>query len=336
MQCILPSLLRQVVYDFEAETETETKEFKAKSLETEYPEQTSESDSPVSPIGQFTTDEEKEKTRKEAEIANKETRRKVSTLLEALFSSLLHDESKDVRSKPRKRAGDGNKGGQNSDDDEEGDEIIKVNFDHSRINRARKSLDKAVDLQKLPVIQEELTLAKKLNTNGDKNDQSSRSWAAAESINLDLGCPDSSWMEAGGSMTDSDEKDGDEEEENEDEWATKDCIRRAPSLTSLLDLNQSNYDTFTPGKDPGSSPQECLDRTDSGLGLNYENLELSLSRETLQKEGGEEWGRGGEELREGGEGWGRAENELRSCGKELRGLLTDTRTGQQQDKQLFR
>ena len=32
----------------------------------------------------------------------------------------------------------------------------------------------------------------------------------------------------------------------------------------------------------GVSPADVSERTDSGLGLNFENLEMSLSRETLQ------------------------------------------------------
>ena len=132
-------------------------------------------------------------------------------------------------------------------------------MEHSRINRGRKSLEQAVNLQKLPVIQvmtmtmammmtmtltmtvqEELSVGKKWNTNGDKDDQSGGAPAASTvrgSINsdladpmssrvqgpiiksldqlqtsssiksLDLGSTDSSWMDAAGTITDSEEED---------------------------------------------------------------------------------------------------------------------------------
>ena len=138
-------------------------------------------------------------------------------------------------------------------------------MEHSRINRGRKSLEQAVNLQKLPVIQvivitmtmtvtvmmamtmtmtmtvqEELSVGKKWNTNGDKDDQSGGAPAASTvrgSINSDLGDPmssrvqgliiksldqlqtsssiksldlgstDSSWMDAAGTITDSEEED---------------------------------------------------------------------------------------------------------------------------------
>ena len=150
--------------------------------------------------------------------------------------------------------------------------IFKVNMEHSRINRGRKSLEQAVNLQKLPVIQvmtrmmtsmmtmtmdmmmvmtmimtmtmtmtmimtmtvqEELSVGKKLNTNGDKDDQSGGAVGPAASTvrgsinsdlrdsmssiqgpiikSLDLGSTDSSWMDAAGTMTDS----GEEEEVNQ-------------------------------------------------------------------------------------------------------------------------
>ena len=116
-------------------------------------------------------------------------------------------------------------------------------MEHSRINRGRKSLEQAVNLQKLPVIQvmtmtmmmtmtltmtvqEELSVGKKWNTNGDKDDQSAGGPPASRvrgSINsdlrdsmssiqgpiiksLDLGSTDSSWMDAAGTMTDSEEE----------------------------------------------------------------------------------------------------------------------------------
>ena len=118
-------------------------------------------------------------------------------------------------------------------------------MEHSRINRGRKSLEQAVNLQKLPVIQvmtmtmammmtmtltmtvqEELSVGKKWNTNGDKDDQSAGEPPASDvqgSINsdlrdsmssiegpivksLDLGSTDSSWMDAAGTMTDSEEE----------------------------------------------------------------------------------------------------------------------------------
>ena len=114
-------------------------------------------------------------------------------------------------------------------------------MEHSRINRGRKSLEQAVNLQKLPVIQvmtmtiammmtmtvqEELSVGKKWNTNGDKDDQSAGGPPASTvrgSINsdlrdsmssiqgriiksLDLGSTDSSWMDAAGTMTDSEEE----------------------------------------------------------------------------------------------------------------------------------
>merc|ERR1719209_2813227 len=58
--------------------------------------------------------------------------------------------------------------------------------------------------------------------------------------------------------------------------------RQTPSLTELLDLNSPSYNTFKMAQVEGGSPADVSERTDSGLGLNFENLELSLSRETLQ------------------------------------------------------
>ena len=73
--------------------------------------------------------------------------------------------------------------------------------------------------------------------------------------------------------------------------------RQTPSLTELLDLKSPSYNTFKMAQVPagmitemmriltqveGISPADVSERTDSGLGLNFENLELSLSRETLQ------------------------------------------------------
>ena len=77
----------------------------------------------------------------------------------------------------------------------------------------------------------------------------------------------------------------------------KELKRRTPSLTELLDLKPPSYNTskasqvmiiFHPAANvlmiqaDGVSPADVSERTDSGLGLNFENLEMSLSRETLQ------------------------------------------------------
>ena len=196
----LKTIILQVVYDFEANQENAlvlnpAERFNSKAVTQDVEATTKEQTSISESADEFTSEEDKENARKKAELANKETRKKVSALLEALFASLMKDETKAASKKIIKNkinSGE-NKNSQNSSDDE--DEVIKINFDHSRINRARKSLDKAVDLQKLPVIQEELTLAKKLTTNGDRNDQSGRMSASPKHINLDLGCLDSSWME---------------------------------------------------------------------------------------------------------------------------------------------
>ena len=76
----------------------------------------------------------------------------------------------------------------------------------------------------------------------------------------------------------------------------KELKRRTPSLTELLDLKPPSYNAskvaqviiFHPAANvltiqaDGASPADVSERTDSGLGLNFENLEMSLSRETLQ------------------------------------------------------
>ena len=68
-------------------------------------------------------------------------------------------------------------------------------------------------------------------------------------------------------------------------------------MTELLDLKPPSYNAskasqvmmiFHPAANglmiqvDGASPADVSERTDSGLGLNFENLEMSLSRETLQ------------------------------------------------------
>ena len=238
------------------------------------------------PTTPFTTKEENEQARKKAEIANKETRKKVSALLEALFASLLQDDNKESKenkkSKSTKRIENKNQllAKDNEDSEEEEDEVIKVNIDHSRINRARKSLDKAVDLQKLPVIQEELTWAKKLNTNDDADYQSPRS-PPRESINLDLGQMDSSWMEAGGLPSDSDaDQEPHEPIQRHNTVADFTEMASAPSLPDLVESGRAAA---------AAADRSPLDseRADSGLGLTFEALELSLSREGLA--GGEDW-----------------------------------------------
>jgi hypothetical protein len=185
-----------------------------------------------------------ERARKEAEIANKETRKKVSALLEALFASLLQDDPPEPKKTQEKQ--------QSRDDvpeeEEDDDEIIKVNIDHSRINRGRKGLDKAVDLQKLPVIEEELTWAKKLNTNGDKDDQS-------------CGRPVG------------------EGSRREEPWSLGEdwpAVRRAPSLTELAGLGERTDSGLGQELTSWSSGQE--------LGLQWDQIELSLSRESLPEE----------------------------------------------------
>ena len=214
----------------------------------------------------------------------------MSALLEALFASLLKDENKNLRKKKEKAAAATLRSKSEIEtreddvikvEDDEEEEIIKVNdkgkcnmrifkvnMEHSRINRGRKSLEQAVNLQKLPVIQvmtrmmtmtmammmvmtmimtmtmtmtmimtmavqEELSVGKKLNTNGDKDDQSGGAVGPAASTvrgsinsdlrdsmssiqgpiikSLDLGSTDSSWIDAAGTMTDS----GEEEEVNQ-------------------------------------------------------------------------------------------------------------------------
>ena len=138
-------------------------------------------------------------------------------------------------------------------------------------------MDKAVDLQKLPVIQEELTWAKKLNTNDDADDQSAGS-PPGESINLDLGQMESAWMEAGGLLSDSDaDPEAHQPVRRNNTAADLTELARTPSLPELGDSGQAG---------PPAADRSPLDseRADSGLGLTFEALELSLSREGLARE----------------------------------------------------
>ena len=184
-------------------------------------------------------------------------------------------------------------------------------------------------------VQEELSLGKKWNTNGDKDDQSAGRPPASTvrgSINsdlrdsissiqgpiiksmdlqgptiksLDLGSTDSSWMDAAGTMTDSEEeedlskevgatagKDGESDDAGEPGEPEANSFFGRVARLEVAVLQHLQDGTGAPGvitemmriltQVEGISPADVSERTDSGLGLNFENLELSLSRETLQ------------------------------------------------------